>query len=243
MQFVTQYHETQDVGLSDFGFQLTRLRPVIEALASRDAHLAEWYLQGGSEAEARRYPVYDENAVPSAAALAVLREQYRNEKDHPKTVGMWNCEPVKKDGASIVMTFDNSPIPNDIDITVGEENAATSRLGDYVWIAQIVSTIARTYAPAYVSAAPRKYSPKRVFNDKPGIGWMLYLPKVVSVQQVPEARALIPVPDAGRKQTGTIIVSVTDDVFSVENPEHVEIANRIEIRLVDQDLLPAYADI
>ena len=61
--------------------------------------------------------------------------------------------------------------------------------------------------------------------------------------EVPEARALIPVPEAGRKQTGTIIVSVTDAVFSVDNPEHVEIANRIEIRLVDQDLLPRYADI
>lgn len=243
MQFVTQYHETQDVGLSDFRFQLTRLRPVIEALASKDTHLAEWYLQAKSETEARMYPVYDENSVPSAAALAILREQYRNENDHPKTVGMWNGESVKKDGASIVMTFDNSPIPNDVDITVGEESATTSRLGDYVAIAQIVSTIARIYAPAYVSAAPRKYSPKRVFNDKPGIGWMLYLPKVISVQQVPEARALIPVPDAGRNQTGTIIVSVTDAVFSVDNPEHIEIANRIEIRLVDQDLLPAYADI
>jgi hypothetical protein len=51
------------------------------------------------------------------------------------------------------------------------------------------------------------------------------------------------VPAAGREQTGTIIVSVTDAVFSVDNPEHVEVANRIEIRLVDLDLLPAYADI
>lgn len=42
---------------------------------------------------------------------------------------------------------------------------------------------------------------------------------------------------------GTIVVSVTDAVFSLDNPEHVEVANRIEIRLVDQDLLPAYADI
>ena len=72
---------------------------------------------------------------------------------------------------------------------------------------------------------------------------MIYLPKVVTVQRVPEAHALIPVPEAGRKQTGTIIVSVTDGVFSVDNSEHVEAANRIEIRLVDQDLLPRYSDI
>ena len=37
--------------------------------------------------------------------------------------------------------------------------------------------------------------------------------------------------------------NVTDAVFSAENPEHVEIANRIEIRLVDLDLLPRYADL
>ncbi|ARK81596.1 hypothetical protein BOC40_15260 [Burkholderia pseudomallei] len=43
--------------------------------------------------------------------------------------------------------------------------------------------------------------------------------------------------------TGTIVVSITDAPFSLDNPEHVAIANRIEIRLVDQDLLPAYVDI
>lgn len=65
----------------------------------------------------------------------------------------------------------------------------------------------------------------------------------LTVQQVPKARALIPVRDASGKQTGTIIVSVTDAVFSAGNPEHVEIANRVENRLVDQDLLPRYADL
>jgi hypothetical protein len=42
---------------------------------------------------------------------------------------------------------------------------------------------------------------------------------------------------------GTVIVSVADDVFSIDNPEHVEIANRIEIRLADQDLLPTYTSV
>ncbi len=82
-----------------------------------------------------------------------------------------------------------------------------------------------------------------MFDDKPGVGWMLYLPTLLTAQQVPETRELIPVPEAGRKQTGTIIVSVPDAVFSVDSSEHVEVANRIEIRLVDQDLLPAFADL
>jgi hypothetical protein len=32
-------------------------------------------------------------------------------------------------------------------------------------------------------------------------------------------------------------------VFSLDNASHVELANRIEMRLVDQDLLPRYADL
>lgn len=72
---------------------------------------------------------------------------------------------------------------------------------------------------------------------------MLYLPQVITAEQVPEAQALIPLPVGGKKQTGTIIVSVADEVFSLDNPRHVELANQIEIRLVDQDLLPRYADL
>ncbi|MGD7195677.1 hypothetical protein [Ralstonia pseudosolanacearum] len=47
----------------------------------------------------------------------------------------------------------------------------------------------------------------------------------------------------GKKHAGTIIVSVADEQFSVDNPEHVNIANKIEVHLVDQDLLPRYADL
>lgn len=76
---------------------------------------------------------------------------------------------------------------------------------------------------------------------------MLYLPHVLTIRQLPEARALVPVmgqDEKGKdKQIGTIIVSVIDEPFSDENPEHVKIANAIEIRLVDQDLLPRYADL
>jgi len=76
---------------------------------------------------------------------------------------------------------------------------------------------------------------------------MIYLPQVLTVQQIPEAPVLVPVMGKDEKakdiQVGTIVVSVTDKPFSDENPEHVKIANAIEIRLVDQDLLPRYSDL
>lgn len=45
------------------------------------------------------------------------------------------------------------------------------------------------------------------------------------------------------KQVGTIVVSITDEAFSDDNPEHVKIANSIEARLIDHDLLPRYVDL
>ncbi|OLL28406.1 hypothetical protein BTH42_27965 [Burkholderia sp. SRS-W-2-2016] len=97
--------------------------------------------------------------------------------------------------------------------------------------------------PAEVAqVAPYLYSQKKVFPDRPGVGWMLYLPHALTPAQVPDARALIPVMRDDTQQ-GTIIVSVTDEVFDANNREHVKIANDIEIRLADQDLLPRFVDL
>ena len=102
-------------------------------------------------------------------------------------------------------------------------------------------------APSVVTLETASYFDRKVFKDRPGVGWMLYLPQVLVAQQVPEARALLPVIGQDEKgkdmQIGTIVVSVTDEPFSDENPEHVKIANAIEIRMVDQDLLPRFTDL
>lgn len=74
------------------------------------------------------------------------------------------------------------------------------------------------FGSALAEVSVDEYAVKQVFDDKPGLGWMLYLPKILAPQQTPEARVLIPVPEKG-KQTGTIIVSVTDAPFSVDNPD------------------------
>lgn len=66
---------------------------------------------------------------------------------------------------------------------------------------------------------------------------MLYLPTAIASEALPEAAELLPITENGR-QTGTIIVSISDEVFSADNPYHVKIANAIEIRLAGQDLLP-----
>ncbi|MFM0732877.1 Imm52 family immunity protein [Paraburkholderia sediminicola] len=42
---------------------------------------------------------------------------------------------------------------------------------------------------------------------------------------------------------GTIVVSVDDGAFRIDNVEHVASANAIERRLVDLDLLPRFTDL
>ncbi|KVD72932.1 hypothetical protein WI89_13730 [Burkholderia ubonensis] len=95
-----------------------------------------------------------------------------------------------------------------------------------------------------ITAAPDGYQEKQAFDDRPGVGWMLYLPFELTAQQIPEAQELIPVHSVdGKKRLGTIVVSIKDEVFSVDNEEHLTVAHNIESRLISMDLLPLLTDI
>lgn len=71
---------------------------------------------------------------------------------------------------------------------------------------------------------------------------MLYLPRVLTAPQLPEAPALIPVID-GEHQRGTIIASVVDEPFSATNSVHLKIANAVETSMADRGLLPLFTDL
>lgn len=203
--------------------------------------LAQWFLGGNSREEALLYSAFDAHG-PTTAILAVLREQARHEQGRlpfMQSVGLWNGED-QVNGASMGCFIRHADEPSHVDFG--------SRLREFQTFPNVLSTIQKMvdiWRPLYLSVEPVFYEP--VFKDRPGVGWMLYLPRVLTAQQVPEARALVPVMGKNAKgkdeQRGTIIVSVTDEPFSDENPDHVRIANAIEIRLVDQDLLPRYADL
>ena len=50
---------------------------------------------------------------------------------------------------------------------------------------------------------------------------------------------------AGRdgRRRGTVVLSVVDEVFDGQEPRHIEAAANIDIRMVDQDLMPCYSDL
>lgn len=221
--------------------QLRGVFGLLQESVSPDPSLASalWLVATGERESSYLYPVFDDNG-PTAAALAVIREDNK-EKKAVQSFTIWNGEEERTKGASISCRFGRED-GRSSSLTFSMRSAPESfRLGVAAnGIAMLVATI-RIYNPIYCSLAPEQYAP--VFKDRPGVGWMLYLPRILTVKEVPEARALVPVENADKLQIGTIIVSVTDEPFSDVNPEHVKIANAIEIRLVDQDLLPRFADL
>lgn len=84
------------------------------------------------------------------------------------------------------------------------------------------------------------YGRRITFIDRPWVGWMLYFPRVFTQAELPEAHALMPVLK-NEMQVGTIILSVTDAVFSAKKDEHVRVLLAIETRLVRNDWLPTWA--
>lgn len=206
-------------------------------LASTSPKLASWLLKGKSKEEAFLYDVFDASG-PTSSATAVLNEKLKSEIE-TLIVSIWNGHDDDGDGASIKYFGRLNPAVSVLTLNA-ESDAFTD---DWKAAVEVVKSAVLLWHSLSVSVETNGYIDKKVFKDRPGIGWMLYLPKVLTAQQVPEARALVPVLGADKKQIGTIVVSVTDAPFSDENPEHVKIANAIEIRLVDQDMLPRYADL
>ncbi|KVO21278.1 LysR family transcriptional regulator [Burkholderia ubonensis] len=220
---------------TDFEKILSRIYVVTSTMGEIDSTLSTWFAQGDTLDEALLYPAF-EDGQPSTALLAVLRQQF---SDDPSLsyVALWNGNQNKGEGATIACHVGENAVPHSLEIKISSPMV----LGNLASVQRIMSATVAAFQPACVSVSPRSYATKQVFDDKPGVGWMIYLPTVITQQQVPEAREIIPVPEAGKTQTGTIVVSTTDAPFSMKNPEHIETANRIEVRLVDHDLLPAFA--
>lgn len=229
---------------SSFAYYLRLAQRFLATLAAIDPLLkdSEWLIATGVLETSLLYGVFDSDG-PTTAAVAVL-ETKAKKREGVKGFTLWNGQEREK-GASISCMFDRIDGRSSSFKFSVTSPKATSRLGDWKHAAEALSAAAQIFSPIYGAIETMYY--EGVFKDRPGVGWMLYLPHVLTVQQVPEARALVPVmgkDEKGKdKQVGTIIVSVTDEPFSDENPEHVKIANAIEIRLVDQDLLPRYADL
>jgi hypothetical protein len=219
------------------------MRPWAAWLGAKDEQLAHWYLGGKSLDDALQYEAFAEGANGHTAVLAVLNAQRKKSKPNDGTdVFLWNGEDSPETGASMVVNVYTGPFPSRATLKLGG-SPSEPRIGDYKSTAEFLALmVCSTHAECAFVYDQAGYGNRQTFEDRPGVGWMLYLPRVLAPTDVPEARALIPVTeDNGRR--GTIIVSVTDAVFDDRNTEHLKVARDIETRLVSNDWLPTWTQL
>ncbi|PHM74768.1 Imm52 family immunity protein [Xenorhabdus cabanillasii] len=106
----------------------------------------------------------------------------------------------------------------------------------------IQNLVCERYSP-FIMTDVRGYSlkQKQVFPDRIYAGWMLYLPTEIEPTLIPMAAEILSIPDKAGK-VGTLIIT-TKDIFDVENQDHINKANDIEICLRDLQLLPLMSEI
>lgn len=193
---------------TDFRAILERIAPIVAVLREKNPELGQWYLSTDTKETSLLYEAY-EDGQPGRAILAVLGEEFKSVGE-PAHISLWDGNSNQKRGAtlSVLMAFKGSPHSVVIRLYRAEE------LGDATSVVDVISVIARTLEPAFVAVAPKSYVVEKVFQDRPGVGWMLYLPCNLSTKEVPEAQALVPVKQE-KRQIGTIIVTLKDEIFSV----------------------------
>lgn len=230
------FHPPNDTKLLDPAQALNSLEGVARFLAAQHPDFKDWLLQGESLEEASRFSVFSSGMNGRDAALAILHQQFKS----APVVGLWNGLDDVGKGATMTLSVSTGPYASEMKLHFGER-CKECRLGDHQQVAATLALLAQIYKPvcAYV-CEPSTY--KLVYDDRVGVGWMIYLPLKLTSKDVPEARAVVPVQldDGGE---GTILVSVTDAVFDEKNTEHTDVAHAIETRLVDFALLPSFVQL
>ncbi|MGN8190553.1 LysR family transcriptional regulator [Burkholderia cepacia] len=228
-------------GIEVFAFSqtLAKVGAIVDVMAAAAPELSRpnWRMQGDTLEEAQTGEVYAADGQPSSTAVAALENEYRGEET--SSLGIWDGSADDSIGASVEVFACGGHFPDTV--SLGARGAFIEHKDT---VASIVVKTAQEFLPAVISAAPDGYSEKQAFQDRPGVGWMIYLPVELTVQQIPEAQEIIAVLSAdGKRRLGTILVSIKDEVFSADNEEHLAVAHDIEARLISMDLLPLLAEI
>lgn len=198
--------------------------------------LDHWYPPARTPKKSLAQTAFDHNG-PTPAALNMLRLQdQKSPIPTYRITGVWSGQEKGRGGAySISLSSD----PGNPTCLFRAQFDEVDALDDWKNMQRFMLGLLDIWPLAVqMEVGPMKYyTQHQVFPKRSGAGWMLYVPRAIVREQLPEAAQLVPVME-GDEQKGTIVVSVSDSVFSIDDPEHVKIANAIEIRLADQDLLP-----
>ncbi len=227
-----------NLGIHDYAQALRRMANVIEVLERRypEHDRTKWRLKGDTEQMAQLFPVFDAHG-PSRVGLAVLEQEFRNE-DERTFVSIWDGVRAPRINVSMSCHIAPPEYTHTLYIDLDSRSGAI----DAQLLLELLRPVVEQFDPLWIEVFPFGYS-EQVFPDKPGVAWMLYLPLEITAQQVPEAAALVPMAGRDGRRRGTVVLSMVDEVFDGQNPRHIEAAANIDIRMVDQDLMPCYSDL
>ena len=216
--------------------QYTALWEMAKFLDTLGIATTEWFPPADTEANSLLNPAFNK-AGPSSAAIAMAKADIDNLAHDLRTLGVWNGK-EDEGGMVYTTTYNTGPIPSFLSFNAEE----VKPLLDYRNLINLVRFVVDKWSPMLIQVTPDEYDSLSVFKDRPGAGWMLYLPFIINSQQIPEATEVIKIMDEkGKQQRGSLIIT-TAEVFDTKNKEHIKRANAIETRLVDQDLLPTMSE-
>lgn len=215
--------------------QYAKLWQFAKALQSIGIPLDDWYPPADTPANSLLNNAFGEGGT-TPAALAMAHADKANSATDLRSLGVWNG--IDEEGGMAFTTMLKTSVrPSTFEFSV----KGSEPLKDVANVLKVVHAVLDIWSPVMILVGPHGYDELKVFQDRPPVSWMTYLPLKVETHNAPEASSLVPIFDSENRRKGTIIVSVLD-TFDVENKEHVKRANELEIRLADQDLLPRFMD-
>ncbi|MDE1486975.1 immunity 52 family protein [Xenorhabdus bovienii] len=203
-----------------------------------------WHLPGYTLKEIQENNVFNENGLTDYAIQWYKKDFDNDIKSIIKTLFDFPGDVKKKNTIMYMCEDDIYSNPNrlgktniSISLNLEKEKFNFSRFIDF-----IKNLISHRYSP-FIMTDTRGYSlkQKQVFPDRIYAGWMLYLPTEIDTALVPMAEEIISISDKSDKK-GSLIIT-TKEIFDIENQNHINKANDIEICLRNLGLLPLYSEV
>ncbi|MGJ0624048.1 immunity 52 family protein [Xenorhabdus bovienii] len=197
-----------------------------------------WYLTGDSREQALEKVAFNKQGG-TKEAIKEFEKEYTSEMPLIAQA-IWDGEDGKMTSGIQCHNFvngDYNKVKISLSLNIKENEYKFPQLVDFI------KKLAFSYCAAYILIETRGYTLKdnNVFPDRLSAGWMLYLPTEIDPALIPLTEEILPIPDK-KNNIGTLIIT-TKDIFDIENKEHINKANDIEICLRDLGLLPLISEV
>lgn len=172
-----------------------------------------------------------ENGQTSQDALSYVDEMIKSNNSISVILADEN-----EDDSILTLWFKNTPAISEDRYTFSLTIKSLSKLNDFNVFLDIFNKLTSLdeWKFKYIFLDTEQYRRKElsVFEDRLAVGWILFLPQLISSEHARSAFKVIQ-----RKEiNGTIIIS--SEIFDGKNPLHISHANNVEIELAADGFLP-----